>query len=81
MESTIKPFVTKSLEVNNTLIDVFNDMLGLPHGALLDKHRKLDSSGSEARCIKNPARPKSGGEAGQKTAIGAHTDFGSLVSA
>ena len=81
MEPTIRPFVAKSLEVNSTLIDVFNDMLGLPKGTLAEKHKTSEPSGSEARCIKNPPRSGFAGEASLKTAIGAHTDFGSLVRA
>ena len=81
MEPTIRPFVAKSLEVNSTLIDVFNDMLGLPKGTLAEKHKTSEPSGSEARCIKNPPRSGVAGEASLKTAIGAHTDFGSLVRA
>ena len=34
MADAVKPFVQKSIEVNNTLISVFNDKLGLPKGAL-----------------------------------------------
>jgi isopenicillin N synthase-like dioxygenase len=74
MESTIAPFVRKSLAVNATLMDVFNNRLGLPEGELAKRHTMEEFSGSEARCIKNP--PKMSEE---QTAIGAHTDFGSLV--
>ncbi|KAF7790904.1 hypothetical protein EIP86_001862 [Pleurotus ostreatoroseus] len=76
MESTIQPFVQKSVEINNLLIDIFNDKLGLPKGALASKHAMFELSGSEARCIKNPPRPD--GVDDGKTALGAHTDFGSL---
>lgn len=78
MESTIVPFVRKSLEVNQTLMDVFNDRLGLPKETLASKHTLEEFSGSEARCIKNPPRPQ--GMSEEQRAIGAHTDFGSLVS-
>ncbi len=78
MGSTVKPFVQKSVDVNSTLIDVFNDRLGLPKGTLAKRHSMWEHSGSESRCIKNPPRP--GGVDDQKTALGAHTDFGSLVS-
>lgn len=77
MENTITPFVRKSLEVNNTLLDIFNERLGLPEGALRARHSQEEFSGSEARCIKNP--PKPDGISEDKAAIGAHTDFGSLV--
>jgi isopenicillin N synthase-like dioxygenase len=75
MESTIKPFITKSVEVNKTLMRVFEKRLGLPEGKLLDLHFNGEHSGSESRCIKNPPKPPMSEE---QAAIGAHTDFGSL---
>jgi isopenicillin N synthase-like dioxygenase len=77
MESTIAPFVRKSLAVNATLLEVFNDRLGLPEGELAKRHAMEEFSGSEARCIRNPPRPQ--GMSEEQRAIGAHTDFGSLV--
>ncbi|KAF9065858.1 hypothetical protein BDP27DRAFT_1393527 [Rhodocollybia butyracea] len=38
MVSTIVPFVKKSLEINNVILRVFNDKLGLPEGTLLKHH-------------------------------------------
>ncbi|KAG6873162.1 hypothetical protein C0995_002011 [Termitomyces sp. Mi166 len=77
MQSTITPFVRKSLEVNNTLLDVLNERLRLPPGTLLAKHPMEEYSGSEARVIKNP--PVGHGSVDpQRLAIGSHTDFGSL---
>jgi isopenicillin N synthase-like dioxygenase len=76
MESTIVPFVRKSLAVNTTLLNVLNDRLGLPEGALARKHAMEEFSGSEARCIKSSPRPE--GISEEQRAIGAHTDFGSL---
>jgi len=73
MESTIVPFVKKSLEVNNLIIDIFNDKLGLGKGRLLEFHTNEEWSGSEARIIRNNATPST-----KKIAIGSHTDFGSL---
>jgi len=79
MEGTIKPFVKKSLEVNTTVLEVFERKLGLPAGALLKCHPLGDPSGSEARVIKNPPpRAAEHSSANPKVAIGAHTDFGSL---
>ena len=78
MESTIKPFVRKSLAVNATLLNILNDRLGLPKGTLGARHTLEEPSGSEARTIKNP--PKPGGISEAQAAIGAHTDFGSLAS-
>jgi hypothetical protein len=76
MESTIVPFVRKSLAVNVTLLEVFNTRLGLPEGALSRRHTLEEYSGSEARCIRSPQKP----DGASPAAIGAHSDFGSLVS-
>ena len=75
MESTIVPFIRKSLAVNTTLLNVFNTRLGLPEGAMSGRHSLEEYSGSEARCIRSPPKP----EGASPAAIGAHTDFGSLV--
>lgn len=74
MESVVQPFVGKSHQVNNTILDIFNDKLGLPHGVLRGQHSEVEHSGSEARIIKNPPMPHNV----EKRALGAHTDFGSL---
>lgn len=74
MESTIVPFVKQSLAVNNTLMDVFNERLGLPEGTLAERHDLKEFSGSEARCIKSPPRPN--GITEEQAAIGAHTVSG-----
>ncbi len=73
MFSTIQPFVTKSVEINDTILAIFNEKLGLPEGSLAKKHSREEFSGSEARTTKNPA-----GYNSDRMAIGAHTDFGSL---
>lgn len=78
MESTIKPFIERSIDINMALMDVFNDKLGLPKGALAALHKRDAPAGSESRCIKNPP---SYGKPADMQAIGAHTDFGSLVRA
>ncbi|KAK0450457.1 uncharacterized protein EV420DRAFT_735793 [Desarmillaria tabescens] len=74
METTIIPFVTKSAKVNDTILGIFNDTLGLPKGTLSKLHPKNEHSGSEARTTQNPPR-----YAPDRVAIGAHTDFGSLT--
>ena len=71
MESTIAPFIRKSLSVNYTLMEVFNERLGLPKGTLAERHDLKEFSGSEARCIKSP--PKPNGITEDQAAIGAHT--------
>ncbi|KAG5335519.1 hypothetical protein C0989_001181, partial [Termitomyces sp. Mn162] len=77
MQSTITPFVRKSLEINNTLLDVLNDRLGLPAGTLLAKHPMEEYSGCEARVIRNPPVGQASVDP-ERLAIGSHTDFGSL---
>lgn len=78
MDNTIVPFVEKSREINVTLLGILERKLGFPEGELLKKHSAEEPSGSETRCIKSPPRPP---RDKNTTAIGAHTDFGSLVGA
>ncbi|KAF8218784.1 Clavaminate synthase-like protein [Tricholoma matsutake] len=73
MESTITPFVRKSLEVNNTFLRIFEAKLGLPAGALIERHKMDEFSGSEARVIRTSPCPPDKGQL-----VGSHTDFGSL---
>lgn len=76
MKSTVIPFVRKSRDVNLTLIGILNDQLGLPKGTLESKHAIDLHSGSETRCIRSPKYQEMPAE---KVALGAHTDFGSIV--
>ena len=88
MESTIRPFVDKSLEVNNTILSILEAKLGLPGGTFLKYHSRDEPSGSDARVIKKPPEStitdnttngnNSNGNLNPKVALGAHTDFGSL---
>lgn len=73
MQDAVTPFVRKSMAVNNTILDIFERLLGLPRGAFADLHATAMASGSEARVVKTPPNQNSAG-------IGAHTDFGTLVS-
>jgi len=72
--TVVRPFVKKSLEVNETILDIFNDRLGLPEGYMSQLHPPDEQSGCEARLLRNPPMPHNV----QKRALGAHTDFGSL---
>ncbi|KZT73274.1 Clavaminate synthase-like protein [Daedalea quercina L-15889] len=72
MSSTIIPFVQKSMEVNMTMLAVFERQLGLPRGELLRLHSQEGPCGGEARCVKTPPNQSTAG-------IGAHTDFGTLT--
>ena len=69
-------FVEKSLAINNFLIAILNDKLGLPKGTLASQHEVKESSGCTARVIRAPPYPGFD----EKTFLTAHTDFGSLVS-
>ncbi len=60
MGSTITPFISKSVQVNDTILEIFNKKLGLPKGALIKLHSKDEYSGSEARMTKKPFRIRSG---------------------
>ncbi|TBU22679.1 Clavaminate synthase-like protein [Dichomitus squalens] len=74
MDSTIKPFVQKSMEINHFLIDVLNDKLGLPKGTLAEFHKAHEHSGCIARVIRAPPHPVPE----EKLFLTAHTDYGSL---
>ncbi|KAH9828690.1 Clavaminate synthase-like protein [Rhodofomes roseus] len=72
MSNTIIPFVHKSMDVNTTILTIFERQLGLPRGELLRLHSLESPCGSEARCIKTPQNQSTAG-------VGAHTDFGTLT--
>ena len=76
MDDAIVPFVEKSRAINVVLLKVLERKLGFPEGELLKKHAEEEPSASETRCIKSPPHAS---QEEDKTAIGAHTDFGSLV--
>ena len=76
MDDAVVPFVKKSTEINDTLLGVFDELLGLPKGTLLSKHSRLEHSGSEARITRSPPRPDGIDE--KQAALASHTDFGSL---
>ncbi|KAJ7130720.1 hypothetical protein C8R46DRAFT_1142228 [Mycena filopes] len=77
MDEFVAPFVKKSIKINDTLLQIFNDKLGLPGDALKKRHTTEEFSGSETRAIKNPPAPEKP-NAPVKVALGAHTDFGTL---
>ncbi|KAI0368382.1 Clavaminate synthase-like protein [Pilatotrama ljubarskyi] len=71
-----RTYPSSSIAVNDTLLDIFNELLGLAEGTLAEMHKLNEFSGSEARVIKSPPRPQDIDEV--KAALAAHTDFGSL---
>jgi hypothetical protein len=76
MESTIVPFMHKSLEINKVLIDALNDKLGLPKGALSSRHSLEEHTSSEIRAIK---APKNQHLSNIKLSLDAHSDYGTIV--
>ncbi|KAH9054148.1 Clavaminate synthase-like protein [Lactarius vividus] len=76
MDSAVRPFVRKSMETNQTIMNVLNDRLGLPPGYLAELHAPEEYSESEVNCLKKtaPSTP----EPPNRASIGAHTDYGSL---
>ncbi|KAF8621752.1 hypothetical protein AX15_007545 [Amanita polypyramis BW_CC] len=73
MESTIIPFVRTSIELNDAMLEFYNERLGLPSGELHKTHTLNEHSGTEIRILKNPVDPNP-----EKLGIGAHTDFGTI---
>ncbi|KAI0062548.1 Clavaminate synthase-like protein [Artomyces pyxidatus] len=75
MDTAVRPFTLKSIEVSNVLLAALGDRLGLPDGTMAKAHKLDEHSGSETRCIK-----AAGGRelSPDKASLGAHTDFGSL---
>ena len=74
--ASIRTFIEASDDVNRTLLDLMSDRLGLPREVLRSKHKLTEHSPSESRIIRNPPREMTK----EEVAIGAHTDFGTLVS-
>ncbi|KAL4063824.1 hypothetical protein J3A83DRAFT_4285270 [Scleroderma citrinum] len=76
MASVVRPFVCKSLEVNDAFLRIFNRQLGLPEASLEALHARDQHSGSEARLTR--VLPMPGKALANRPTIGAHSDFGSL---
>lgn len=78
MPDTVTPFVKASMEITKVTINILGMKLGLPDGVLDKLHSDEEYTGSETRVIKNPPVGHNGVVKG-RVALGAHTDFGSLV--
>ena len=76
IDSTVKPFVTKSMDINFQLLSIMDEKLGLPKGTLAAFCKPEEHSGSTLRLIRNPPAITPSAQ----TFVGAHTDFGALVS-
>ena len=79
MDLTLKPFLNRALDVDMTILSVFEKKLGLPEGALAKLHSLEEPSGSEARVLRSPAKLTSADPSKSKIALQAHTDLGSLA--
>ncbi|KAF9225086.1 Clavaminate synthase-like protein [Gyrodon lividus] len=74
--TVLVPFVRNGMDVNYTMLRIFNEKLGLPEGTLERLHDLEEYSSSEARVTRTPPMP--GKLTADRATLGAHTDFGSL---
>ena len=72
----IREFTLASENINRTIMDLISDRLGLSRAILREKHTSPGLAISQSRLVRTPPRPVDRNE----VALGAHTDFGSLVS-
>ncbi|KAI0048074.1 Clavaminate synthase-like protein [Auriscalpium vulgare] len=72
MESTVRPFIRKAVDVTTVLFGVFDKKLGLPEGTFASLHAPDQETTSESRCIRSLQTSPG------KAALAPHTDFGSL---
>ena len=72
----IKSFMGNAHGIVTMVLELLNDHLQLPKGKLQSMHRlKGGPSGDQVRFIKAPPQP----EGDRRTALGEHTDFGSVT--
>ena len=57
------------------ILEILNNQLSLPKGTLPNLHRRQAVSGDQVRFVKAPPQPADD----RRTALGQHTDFGSLT--
>ncbi|EMD39591.1 hypothetical protein CERSUDRAFT_111901 [Gelatoporia subvermispora B] len=76
MESIIRPFSQKAIEVNLTILSVLNEKLALPEGTLAEFHRPQIQSQDAVKFINAPPLVRAVSEESVITA--AHTDYGSM---
>lgn len=79
MDSTLKPFLKKALDVNMTILSIFERKLGLANGEIMRLHTVEDQSGSEARILRAPGGLASPNPNQPRISLLAHTDLGSLA--
>ncbi|RMD43765.1 hypothetical protein DV735_g1332, partial [Chaetothyriales sp. CBS 134920] len=72
----LKSFMTNAHGVVTLVLELLNDHLKLPTGLLQSMHRLTEGhSGDQVRFIKAPPQP----QGDRRTALGEHTDFGSVT--
>ncbi|TBU22681.1 Clavaminate synthase-like protein [Dichomitus squalens] len=75
IDSTVRPFVVKSMDINLHILSIMDGKLGLLKGTLASLCKPEDQSGSTLRLIRNPPAITPSAQ----TFVGAHTDFGALT--
>ncbi|KAJ3499832.1 hypothetical protein NLG97_g17 [Lecanicillium saksenae] len=73
--SLLKSFITEAHSIVTLLLEILNKYLELPDGTLPSMHRLHLPGGDQVRFIKAPPQPKDD----RQTALGEHTDFGSIT--
>jgi isopenicillin N synthase-like dioxygenase len=71
----LSSFITTSHTLTHLVLRIINSRLQLPPNTLQNLHRLRASSGDQVRFVKAPPQPP----LDRKTALGAHTDFGSVT--
>jgi isopenicillin N synthase-like dioxygenase len=71
----IKSYMLNAHTLVRLILDHLNTHLHLPSGTLTSLHRQTAVSGDQIRIVKSPPQPPSD----LKTALGKHTDFGSIT--
>lgn len=71
----LKSFISSAHAIVTLVLELLNDHLNLPPNTLQDMHRLAGRSGDQIRFIKAPPQPVDD----RKTALGEHTDFGSVT--
>lgn len=74
-EDLIKSYMLNSHALVRFILDHLNTHLHLPPYTLTSLHRQNAASGDQVRIVKSPPQPPSD----LKTALGKHTDFGSIT--
>lgn len=72
---TLKSFIENAHSIVTMVLSILNQHLQLPASTLTNLHRLDGVSGDQVRFIKAPPQP----EDDRKTALGEHTDFGSVT--